>query len=455
MELLSLIEEVSGLALIQDELQIITVDDLMKINLKIPEYQRPYRWSSSSTNTLFTDTYEAFKYGITEYRLGSVILHKAKNSKTRKYEHNLVDGQQRITTLSILLFALGDDSQTLLNEEYKPSSYHSINNNFALLQKRVNELHQDVRDSYKQYIKDKCAVVKIVTDSEQEAFQFFDSQNSRGKALKPQDLLKSYHLREMTRDAEQLKIKLISKWEDTNQNALEELFRTYLFPIIRWFRNRNGLNYSSDKIQEFKGIKQSNTYNYAIYHRASNIFIEQINSNGASELLSSGELNQFQLTQPIISGKRFFEWTLHYSNLLDQVKTKIDNDSFHKEAVIPSKHTGDIYIKQLYEGSLLFFADRFGFDALDDSIMRQLYTWCYSLRIKMKAVYPQTINNYACGQHERINNGKELFTLLSEMVDPQELNAVIFDRVDESDIQNDRYDRYKKIYELMKKWNGW
>ncbi len=40
------------LTLIQDELKIISVNELMNINLKIPDYQRPYRWSSSSTNTL-------------------------------------------------------------------------------------------------------------------------------------------------------------------------------------------------------------------------------------------------------------------------------------------------------------------------------------------------------------------------------------------------------------------
>ena len=440
------------MTLLQEELLIINVDNLMKLNLKIPEYQRPYRWSSSSTNTLFTDTYEAFKSKINEYRLGSVILHKSKNSNSQVYDYNLVDGQQRTTTLSILLYALGEDSQVLLNEEYKPSSQNSINNNYTLLQKRVNELQDDERVSYKKYLKENCTVVKIVTDSEQEAFQFFDSQNSRGKALKPQDLLKSYHLREMTRDPEELKIKLIFEWEDPNQNALEELFSTYLYPVIRWFRNRDGLNYSSDKIQDFKGIKQVNTYNYAIYHKASNIFIEQVNSSGSSELLSSGELNQFQLTQPIIAGKRFFVWTLHYSVLLEQVKNKIDNYHNHNKDEIPDKRTGDIYIKQLYEASLMFFADRFGFDAIDDSIMHQLYTWCYSLRLKMKAIYPQTINKYARGQHDRINMGKDLFTLLSEMVDPQELKAVIMEKVGESDVQNNRY---KTLYGLMKRWNGW
>lgn len=134
------------------------------------------------------------------------------------------------------------------------------------------------------------------------------------------------------------------------------------------------------------------------------------------------------------------------------MKNKIDNYHNHNKYEIPDKYTGDIYIKQLYEASLMFFADRFGFDAIDDSIMHQLYTWSYSLRLKMKAVYPQTINKYARGQHDRINKDKDMFNLLSEMIDPQELKAVIMEKVDESDVQNNRY---KTSYELMKRWNGW
>ena len=422
----------------------------MKINLKIPDYQRPYRWSTISTNTLFADTYEAFKSKIDEYRLGSVILHKTKKLENQDYEYNLVDGQQRTTTLSILLYALEERNHKLLEEEFKPSSREAILNNYILLQKRINELNDEEKYKYKEYLLKKCTIVKIVTDSEQEAFQFFDSQNSRGKALKPHDLLKSYHLREMTNESTHTKIKLIAKWEDTDQIALEDLFSTYLYPVVRWFKNRDGLNYSSDRIHEFKGIKQSNIYNYAVYHKSSNIMIEQFNSNGSRELVSSQDLNQFQLTQPIIAGKRFFEWTLHYSMLLEKIKDRIEN--YHRKEEIPDKRTGDIYIKQLYEASLLFFADRFGFSAIDETVMQQLYTWCYSLRLVMNSVYPQTINKYARGQHERINLNLDLFSKMGEMNDPQELKSIFLEKIEEIDIQSNNS---KSNYYLMKKWNGW
>ena len=69
------------MALVQEELRITKLIDLLTIKLTLPPYQRPYSWSVKSTNTLFIDTYEAFKGGASEYRLGSVILHKEKSDR--------------------------------------------------------------------------------------------------------------------------------------------------------------------------------------------------------------------------------------------------------------------------------------------------------------------------------------------------------------------------------------
>ncbi len=60
----------------------------------------------------------------------------------------------------------------LLSENYKPSSRDAIYNNYKLLQKRVNELTKEEQRKYKEFLEKNCTVVKIVTDSEQEAFQF-------------------------------------------------------------------------------------------------------------------------------------------------------------------------------------------------------------------------------------------------------------------------------------------
>ena len=421
------------MALIENELKITKLKDLLNINLALPSYQRPYSWSVKSSNTLFIDTYEAFKNGINEYRLGSVILHKERSGK-----YNIVDGQQRLTTLSILLYCLGDDKQRLLKEKY------------SKLSKRANELTDDEFKKYKDYLLNQCTIVQIVTDSEQEAFQFFDSQNSRGKELAPHDLLKSYHLREMNSEDENQKIKIINSWENMNQDDLDDLFRNYLYPLTQWYKGKEGLGYSSSKIDSFKGINGVNIYNYAIYHKASNLYVEQFNANGSNELLASRFLNQFQLTQPLIAGKRFFNYTLHYGKLLEKIQKQINR--FHDHDQVPRKRSGDVYIMQLYECSLLFFADRFGLDSLTKSVMQQLYSWSYSLRLTMNAVYPQTINKYAKGQHERINYGMDMFSAISEMTDPEELKLLVLTK---PDIDDNNKEKYKAVYKLLCEWNGW
>lgn len=434
------------MALIERELSIVTIKELFELKLAIPEYQRPYSWSVESTNTLFMDIYEAYKEGLSEYRLGSVILHKSNEV------YNIVDGQQRITTLSILLYCLGDEELGLLNERYNSLSENVIINNFQILKKKVSEFKN--MESFKQYLLKSCTIVKIVTAKEQEAFQFFDSHNSRGKELAPHDLLKSYHLREMSNEEEDLKNRIISIWENEDQDNLEKLFRVYLFPLTQWYKGRNGLGYSSKEIGTFKGIKTNNIYNYAIYQKASNLFVEQMNNNGSVEILSTKPLNQFQLTQQLIAGKRFFAYTMHYMELLKNIRKKIDD--FHKNVEeIPKKRTGDCYIKELYESVLVFFADRFGIDSITDKVMKQLYTWSYSLRLVMTAIYPETINKYARGNHERINYGVDIFTKISEMNAPEELELIIFKRVDKTEITKNNLEKYEAVWEFLREENMW
>ncbi|WP_342514632.1 DUF262 domain-containing protein [Sporosarcina sp. FSL K6-1522] len=432
------------MALLQDELKITKMQELLGMKLTLPSYQRPYSWSVKSTNTLFLDTYHAYQEGIREYRIGSVILHK----ENEKY--NVVDGQQRLTTLSILLYCLDDEASGLLQEKYNQLSNDVIVTNFRILSKRISELSKDEQSKYKEYLLEQCSAVQIVTDSVQEAFQFFDSQNTRGKELAPHDLLKSYHLREMDEEDEHQKIRMINRWENVNQNELNDLFKSYLYPLTQWYKGKNGLGYSSSKIDVFKGIKTTNVFNYAIYHKASNLFVEQFNANGSSELLASRALNQFQLTQPLMAGKRFFNYALHYGKQLEQIQNVINK--VHTNEQIPDRRSGDIYIKQLYECVLLFFADRFGIENLSKGVIQQLYSWSYSLRLTMNAVYPQTINKYAQGGHERVNEGLDLFSEISEMNSAEELKLIV---LEQPNIEDKNKEKYKAVYDLLCEWNRW
>ena len=64
------------------------------VPLRLPTYQRPYKWSVKSARTLLDDLLAASERG-GEYRIGSVILHENVSEGTL----DIVDGQQRIVTL--------------------------------------------------------------------------------------------------------------------------------------------------------------------------------------------------------------------------------------------------------------------------------------------------------------------------------------------------------------------
>lgn len=437
-----------------DDLCIVTIRELMefkyppKQNLGIPEYQRPYKWSPQSVLTLINDIYTAFKNNMLEYRIGTVVLH---NTPTQL---NIVDGQQRLTTLAILFFAINELginelSSSLLDAKYNQLSLEAIVRNLSVIRKRLMDFEKQELESYSNYLLDHCTVVKIVTKDEQEAFQFFDSQNSRGKELAPHDLLKSYHLREMNDESERLKIDIVNTWESTKQSELENLFADNLFPLIRWYKNKNGLNYSIKQIDAFKGIKKSNNYNFSIYNKASNLYVEKFNYEGLYELASGKALNQFQLTQPLIAGSRFFKYTQHYLNLYKTLEKRIFH-SFNENEIIQSG-SGDHYIYNLFINILMFYVDRFNINSLTETRLLFFYKWAYSLRVCMKAVYRESINKYARGKSDRLNIGLNLFSVISDMQDPMELDTIILDVVSEDTFKNSKVniERYQKVFEKI------
>lgn len=81
--------------------QIKKVNMVLVDNLVIPDYQRPYRWTEENVRLLLQDIYESWKTGKNSYRIGSIILYVSNDNKL-----NIVDGQQRVTTILLMLRAL-------------------------------------------------------------------------------------------------------------------------------------------------------------------------------------------------------------------------------------------------------------------------------------------------------------------------------------------------------------
>ena len=237
------------------------------VRLTIPDYQRPYKWTARNAIQLLDDIIEAKNGNKEVYRVGTLILHNEKE----KGCYNIVDGQQRTITFSLLLYALYEMetdekrreinflNQTVYNNAY---SRRNIPNNLNAFRRRVyknpgeEENIDHVRDmkNLRDFIEQRCEMIVVITDYISEAFQFFDSQNARGKALYPHDLLKAYHLREMTDVDEKTTEEIVNDWESAPQSKLASLFGDYIYRIKEWINGNWAYGLNEHNIYKFKGI---------------------------------------------------------------------------------------------------------------------------------------------------------------------------------------------------------
>lgn len=393
--------------------KIIKVKDLLsKENLDIPEYQRPYKWTFKNINKLIDDILR-FK-NKDAYRLGTVVVHNEIEKDT--YKLNIVDGQQRITTL-ILLLKVILNNQKLINAFFKeyaknlhneiilpelnfsnPLSLKNIQLNYQELKKKVNDKEFDENVVY--FLLNKCEIVYIELDDITEAFQFFDSQNARGKDLAPHDLLKAYHLREMYNISEEEKTHLIKVWEKTDEEGnLEELFNNYLFKISNWSRGKSARYFTKNDVDTFKGISISeNTkelYPYALLYQMTNVFVDDYNQHSSRRVDLSNLQYPFQLDLPILNGKRFFEMISFYSERVKKIRNLKDNKTIKFLDDYNGKNRiGDTYVRLLFECALIYYIDKFGEKEID-KVIDKFFIWAYKLRLELQAVRLASVDNKA------------------------------------------------------------
>jgi len=233
------------------------VKNVLNDELKIPVYQRPYKWKAAKhVNRLLVDIEREVTRDNTnniEYRIGTIILYQ--NQENSPLE--IVDGQQRLVTIALILLALdNNNSPRFINDQIFENSIskNNIKFNYEYI---VNffSLYKGDKQKYKSFLLNNCTFSVISLNDLTEAFQLFDSQNSRGKELFPEDLLKAFHLREMN-EADEVKKEKGVKWENyIDQGILNNVIGKCLFRIRNWQRNEwKNYYFDTDEIDEYKGI---------------------------------------------------------------------------------------------------------------------------------------------------------------------------------------------------------
>jgi predicted nucleic acid-binding protein len=210
-------------------------------DIRVPPFQRSYAWEDEETEVLIKDLLDAF-YSNTIYFLGAIVVIRPRN----KGPSDVVDGQQRLTTLTIILAVLRDlaastDEQALLhtmighetmgmmfgggqrwritlntadtpffrehvqerkatrNEEViqagarnaKTESQSRLAAAVSQMYDYLSDMSQEDRSRFAQWLLDEVTMVRVRVSEYSVAYRVFQSLNHRGKPLSDHDILKS------------------------------------------------------------------------------------------------------------------------------------------------------------------------------------------------------------------------------------------------------------------------
>lgn len=418
----------------QNRIDIISVSECLKLNLSIPEYQRPYKWSVQSIDDMLWDinnsVQQSFSYSNYKYRIGTIILHKTDDVL------NVVDGQQRLISLTLISKYLDHDydNAILRNTFYDKITQKHIHDNYIHIKEWFSLRDKDIKESFKKAFLDILELVVIQVGRESEAFQLFDSQNTRGRALDPHDLLKAFHLREMQNDKYEMEY-AVTKWEAKDVYKIRELFSAYLFPIWNWSRGTKTWKFTDHDIDTYKGIPSNSTYTYA--RRAGK----------ASPY--------FQLTEPFIAGSDFFDLVDHYLRTLENIKHELaTNPVFEllRPFCLPQKHSsvGLTHVRNLFFAVVFYYYDKF--HNMDELSIKKLFMWSFMLRMDLSNLGADSVNKYAIGEWSgNYTNYIPVFSKISLA----RLHTEIGNLQIEIDARNLDTDEQKNLYELLKKMRGY
>ncbi|MDL2309606.1 DUF262 domain-containing protein [Parabacteroides sp. OttesenSCG-928-B22] len=316
--------------------------EVFAANLVIPDYQRIYCWEDKQVFDLWTNLTEM--PSDVDYHLGTIILQKKENEGT--VEYNIIDGQQRLVTLTLILRELGYEKQMpLLKQKFlSEDARKHIANNKALIKELVNS-NFDYGRLLDKISKQIIFSVLVLNDGNLDlAYTFFSNQNSKGVPLSDYDLLKAHHLRYIAieEQAEHLAKQwnlLCSEEFSEGDTFIEHTLGVHLYRLRKWMRK-----------QEFDENKE---------RRVKEEF------SAAPTMLDVPPFGeQFRFCEKIEGGTYFFSYTEHFVYLYKKFSQTKQVELLRNHLMWESHWKYESIIETLLFGYYIKFGEKYLSEAL-------------------------------------------------------------------------------------------
>ena len=190
------------------------------VTYEIPIYQRNYAWEKDEIATLMRDVWDACKKTKAVYYIGTLVTYDNDNTI-----FEVIDGQQRLTTLFLILRALNKEVRNKLTYRARKNSNETIKN---IPDFNNSYIDNGIKDGYTNATQ---AIKEIVEDGEKEQFanyllnsvhiihyrvpkdvdlnHYFEVMNSRGEQLEKHEIVKAKLMNVLTDENDKAKFATI------------------------------------------------------------------------------------------------------------------------------------------------------------------------------------------------------------------------------------------------------
>ncbi len=223
----------------------------------VPLFQRPYSWTSREWDQLWIDVSDLMQTD-GEHFIGPIVTAPARSVPEGVAKYLLIDGQQRLTTLFILLSAMRDRAnalklpelgqeidETLLRNRFKQKNEHykllptqadrasffaviagesagedAVAKCYRFFSRKLKDFDSQQLERCKGVVTARLILVSIVLDEGDDPHVIFESLNSKGRDLTQADLIRNYFLMRVPTDEQE---NLFSRfWEPMQQRLGED-----------------------------------------------------------------------------------------------------------------------------------------------------------------------------------------------------------------------------------------
>ncbi len=336
-----------------------------KKTFNIPVYQRNYDWQEENCKKLFTDIENIIKHNEEiEHFLGTVVYVLTKIERDYE-EYVLIDGQQRITSISLLLKALhekiiSEDTKESIWEQYlinkkspdnirirlKPiesdsvsykqlidnnddSSNSNVCRNYKIFKELLENSHYSAEQIYSALYKIELVTIKLEKDKKSENPQLiFESLNSTGLSLTQADLIRNY---------------LLMNSEYEKQTVL---YKNFWLKIEIKLTNKK----ISDFIRDFLTMKTGKIANK-----------NKVYDDFKEYMRIQKELNEEAVLEELVTYSKYYNWFLNANSNNEKINEKLKHFKYLKNTTVYplllSIFEDTYYYKKLDEDKLLKIID--------------------------------------------------------------------------------------------------